>query len=440
MFICALMLISFTGALKASSDSLTTADQTARDFLQELGKEKFETAYSYFDDAVKAQFSIEQLKGLWEMLKTQHGAFESISEITGKDYAGSRLVFVTVSFKNSFVTFRIFLNTEGKAAGFFIENTSPKKEYQYPAYSDTSLFFEKEAVFGEKGCKLPAKMTIPKGKEEYPVVILVHGSGPHDMDETIGPNKPFADIAAGLASKGIAVFRYEKRTNACPEKSGKEITIDIETVNDAVSAVKFVSERDEINVSKIFLLGHSLGGYAAPRIAAKANLLDGIMLMGANLTPLEDLIVIQSEYLAKLDNNYTDEEKQRIELLKKQAETVKTASLSLSTVIDSLPLGIPPSYWQSLKNYKPAETAGKLNIPILILQAENDYQISLSEFEKWKKELKRKENVEFILLPGLNHLFMESSAESGPNEYFKEGHVSPELINAAEKWILEHSE
>ncbi|MDZ7606573.1 MAG: hypothetical protein U5K79_13515 [Cyclobacteriaceae bacterium] len=55
-------------------------------------------------------------------------------------------------------------------------------------------------------------MTLPKGKNSFPIVLFVHGSGPNDRDETIGPNKPFRDIAYGLAEKGIASLRYDKRT------------------------------------------------------------------------------------------------------------------------------------------------------------------------------------------------------------------------------------
>ncbi|KLU58747.1 hypothetical protein CEB3_c47640 [Peptococcaceae bacterium CEB3] len=47
---------------------------------------------------------------------------------------------------------------------------------------------------------------------KVPAVVLVHGSGPADMDESIGANKPFRDIAEALSAKGIAVLRYDKRT------------------------------------------------------------------------------------------------------------------------------------------------------------------------------------------------------------------------------------
>ena len=64
---------------------------------------------------------------------------------------------------------------------------------------------------------LPGTLAMPKGTGPFPAVVLVHGSGPQDRDETVGPNKPFLDIARALAAQGIAVLRYEKRTQARPQ-------------------------------------------------------------------------------------------------------------------------------------------------------------------------------------------------------------------------------
>ncbi len=60
---------------------------------------------------------------------------------------------------------------------------------------------------------LPATLTLPSGEGHFPAVLLVAGSGPNDRDETIGPNKPFRDLAQGLAAADIASLRYDKRTH-----------------------------------------------------------------------------------------------------------------------------------------------------------------------------------------------------------------------------------
>src|SRR6202008_4493727 len=117
--------------------------------------------------------------------------------------------------------------------------------------------------------ELPGLLTYPS-RMDYPVpaVVLVHGSGPHDADETIGPNKPFADLASGLASRGVAVLRYVKRTKQYPHcAQEKNFTYNQETVEDAAAAGHSLLGQDCVDAAKIFVVGHSLGATLAPRIA-----------------------------------------------------------------------------------------------------------------------------------------------------------------------------
>ncbi len=98
-------------------------------------------------------------------------------------------------------------------------------------------------------------------------------------------------------------------------------------------------------------------------------------------------------------------------------------------------LGVPVKYWIDLKNYNPVETVKKLNIPVLILQGERDYQVTLDDFNGWKRELSSLNNFEFKLYPKLNHLFMEGEGKSTPEEYNKEGHIPEYVIKDIADWI-----
>ncbi|MFA6945780.1 MAG: dienelactone hydrolase, partial [Pedobacter sp.] len=110
--------------------------------------------------------------------------------------------------------------------------------------------------------------TSPKNTVNFPVVIMVHGSGPSDMDETVGPNKPFKDLAAGLAAKGIGSIRYVKRSMVYPRAFNSSFTVKEEVTEDALTAIALAGTLPGVNKSQIYLLGHSLGGMLAPRIAA----------------------------------------------------------------------------------------------------------------------------------------------------------------------------
>ena len=87
--------------------------------------------------------------------------------------------------------------------------------------------------------QMPGMLAMPEGKGPFPAVVLVSGSGPNDMDSTVGPNKPFRDLAEGLAARGVASIRYTKRTRQYGAKLGKDITLAQEVIDDAVSAAKF---------------------------------------------------------------------------------------------------------------------------------------------------------------------------------------------------------
>lgn len=131
-----------------------------------------------------------------------------------------------------------------------------------PAYADPNSFTEKEVVVGEgTDFPLPGTLTMPKGQGPFPLVVLVHGSGPNDRDESVGGVKVFRDLAQGLASRKIAVLRYEKRTREHSQKSQRnpKFGVQDETVTDALAAVHLASKLEGVDPKRIYVLGHSQG-------------------------------------------------------------------------------------------------------------------------------------------------------------------------------------
>ncbi|GKX32053.1 hypothetical protein SH1V18_45330 [Vallitalea longa] len=292
--------------------------------------------------------------------------------------------------------------------------------------------------FGADEYKLSGLLTVPKGKDEYPIVILVQGSGPSDKDETIGPNKPFRDIAYSLVSNGIGVLRYDKRTYTHRNKiiaNQDQLTVYDETIDDVVYAYDYLVDNKDITAKGIYIIGHSLGGYLMPRIANELPDANGYIFLAGSARPLEDLLVYQIPYLANLDNIVTDEEQQQIDYYKNVYDRVKSLDESSTYTAKDLG-GTGKKYWLDLKDYRPTVMAQEITKPMLFLQGKRDYQVTLDDFNLWKESLESKDTVTFKLYDGLNHLFMKGEGTPSPTEYSIASNVDKQVTDDIAEFIL----
>lgn len=312
---------------------------------------------------------------------------------------------------------------------------------QAVAYDKTKML-EREVTVGAEGFQLPGILTLPKsatesGTKKVPCVILVHGSGPNDRDETIGPNKPFRDLAWGLAEQGIAVIRYDKRTKVYGAKcvpAGRELDYDTEAVDDAVAVISQAKTLQEIAADSIYIVGHSLGGTLAPRIAEHSKGLAGIILLAGLARPFEDALEEQSTYILSLTDTSIDAKRQLAELKLQLANVKKLGTKGFDDKIP-LPLNLPRSYWAFANAYKPVSVATKLKLPIFVLQGERDYQVTLEDFELWRRGLSKHKNASFKSYPKLNHLFQEGNGRATPGEYSQASPVASYLIDDIASFI-----
>jgi len=233
---------------------------------------------------------------------------------------------------------------------------------------------------------------------------MVHGSGALDLNETVFQNKPFRDIAEGLAACGVSTLRYDKRTFTYRKPVS---SMDEETILDALSAIRTARRYGR----KVYLLGHSLGAMLAPVIALKAEEeLAGIIMMAAPARDLEEVVREQIDYLLPSGASQ-DFKNTQLEALRQQN----------------------PHYF--IPQHQ-TEAATRLTCPIFILQGERDYQVPMKDYEQWKKTLEGHRNASFRSYPKLNHLFMEGEGKSSPLEYQTESHVADTVVNDLAAFIL----
>jgi fermentation-respiration switch protein FrsA (DUF1100 family) len=173
-----------------------------------------------------------------------------------------------------------------------------------------------------------------------------------------------------------------------------------------------------------------------PKIGEQCQDAAGLISLAGAARPLEDITWEQLNYLYSQDGKISDDEKIALESIKKRIENIKSPELNKNTPTAEL-ITWPAEYWLSIRNYKPSETAKKLNIPMLILQGERDYQVTMEDFKIWKQSLCSKDNVTFINYPKLNHLFLQGTGEgkSTPQEYSLKQHIPEVVINDIANWI-----
>jgi dienelactone hydrolase len=418
----------------ASAEEAAKHVEMAKTFVTQMSGSQFDKAVEPFDQTMSKALPAESLKQIWDGLIKDNGAFQRITETRTEKYLQYDMVFVTCEFQHEMLDAKVVFTSGNKIAGLFF---LPSGKYKPPSYADFSRFEEKEIQIGKGIWSLPGTLSLPKGDGPFPAVILVHGSGPQDRDETIGPNKPFRDLAYGLASRGIAVLRYEKRTKEHQIMMAmmvSSITVKEETIDDVVSAVEALASQDKIDSKRIVVLGHSLGGMLIPRIAQAQDKICGFISLAGSTMPLEDLVLEQTRYIMSQDGKLNEEAQKKIQDLERQVAVIKSPDLSEKNP-GVLLLGGPAKYWLDLRGYEPAKEAMKLRQPILILQGGRDYQVTMENFANWKKALGSRKDASFIVYPGLNHLFIEGKGKSMPAEYSIPGNVAKIVIDDIVKWM-----
>jgi len=407
-----LLFLSFSSAFcQTENVRFPAREKTGSDFVRALFVDSdFGKAHASLAPIVTAQLSVDLLGQTIRQITAQIGKLRQTLEINHeKDDC-----YFYLAFEKTKLDLKMTFDRNDKIAGFFL---LPHREFDKGGENTLNI---KSGEIELKGTFLhPDRASLKK------LVVFVHGSGPHDRDETIGRNKPFRDMADYFFGQGIASYRFDKRTFSHPVPDA-EITPEEEVVVDVLNAVDHFHEHHPDH--EIVLLGHSLGGHLLPEIYRKAgSKVSKLIFLAANARPLDELVLEQMKYLYQLGTGVSAAQ---ISELERQVEHLHSAAFDVSDPREKLPLGnmVSTEYWQYLLDYKPLDLVKSIEIPLFFAQGGKDYQVTERDFDLWKQHAPRSDRSVFRFYPSLNHLMMVSSGTPSPQDYLKKGTVSAELL------------
>jgi dienelactone hydrolase len=402
-----------------------TIDAVSVKIFADLQNDDIDGATRNFGRALAWEVSPYVMRGLWRQIVDELGPLKSTRIVERGTEKSMDTRVLALEFERGQLRGYLAVNPEGSIVEQLVIQPVEPGDHPPPApvpalNSEAPLVGGGRAIevlVGSPPWTMRGTVTLPPGAGPFPGAILVHGSGPHDRDETIGPNKPFKDIAEGLAAHGVAVLRYDKRTKVHRLAHPEKVTVEEEVLTDAVAAFGLLRARQEVRKDRLFVIGHSLGAQLAPEIGQRSPGTAGLVLLAPPGQPMPTIITRQ---LRSLGRTPADE----LAALERQAAAIVAGQARP----DDTFAGVPVHYLMDLGRRDAFRVARALGKPILLLRGERDYQVTADDLRIWQERLAGAPEVSASTLPALNHLFIAGSGPPGPAEYGVAGHVHPSVI------------
>ena len=438
-----ILIVAALFILCLASAEASPLPQTPLSFMQMLYRGEFQAVFEQSTPDMQAALgSADGFAATWAQLEQSFGAFEEIVSDTAKEQAGMTVGSVVCAYQLVDVTFNVAVTADGLLAGLTVAAAKPKAAES--TADQTQFVSEPITLRAGEADETQGMLTLPNGEGPFPVVLMMQGSGPSDMNETAYGLTPFRDIAEGLAQTGIASIRYDKYSFAHADLMQADpalinsFTIEQEYITDARDALALL-QADE-RIGDIYLLGHSQGAMLVPRVMQELgaeSFQGGIMLAGSPL-PLWELQYHQN--LALFSQLTPEDRAAAQEAL--DAETAKLSSM-LTLSDDELKamtfFGISAYYQKDEMSFDAAQTAIVLQKPLFIAQGGKDWQVTPADgIELWRAVLADQNFAQYKEYPDMNHMLcdMAGDAAGDASDYQAGETVSKTLIDDIAAWVL----
>jgi uncharacterized protein len=390
-----------------------------------------------FAPSLRAVVSAETVRDAWGVEISKRGPVSTIGQpVIEHAKEGLVRVSVPVTCEHGGLTVIMSVDSKGKLHGLRLAAPEGTTSWMPPSYADPKKFAEHDVTVGSGPLAVAGTLSLPHGRGPWPGVVLLGGGGPFDRDETSGLNKPLKDLAWGLASRGVAVLRFDKVTFTHSQQVAtlRDFTMTDEYVPCAVAAVHLLKLQPTVDSARVFVLGHSMGGKVAPRVVAAEPSIAGLVIMAGDTQQMHHSAIRVARYLAHLSPGPAAET--AVETMIQQAALVDNPELSSSMPARELPFGFSGSYWLDLRSYDPVSTAAVLDKPMFILQGGRDYQVTVEDdLSRWKAGLSHRPEVTIRVYEADNHLFFSGTGPSTPAEYDPAQHVDPAVVADIAAWL-----
>jgi dienelactone hydrolase len=430
VFILALTTLLGTPSAMASNDEPPEVLR-ARELIGLLAEGKFDQFVSAGNEAIQRTVTAEHADRLWSAILMRCGKYEERMTVRTLPTGERRIVGLALHFEHAVQPVRVEIDPQGRLAGFWLDPAEMTRPYEPPPYANPTRY-EEQVVSIPAELPLPATLTIPVGPGPHPAVVLVHAAGPLDRDSTIGVRRPFRDLALGLATRGVAVLRYDRRTLAhravAPPDGWSFSSI---AIDDTLAALELLRNHSQIDSQRLYVLGHGLGGIAAPHAAERDGRLAGIVIVGCGARSVLDIMLDESRYLARLDGVVSARENEQLARLTQYFTAIRAGRLA-----DVPPTAnIPVQFLAEVHQLDVLATVGRLKTAVLVVLGGRDFQTTTEDQSLWAQALAARPQSDFKVLEDLDHTLVAGSGPASPDDYLQPGHVDAAVIDLLADWL-----